>query len=92
MCHDDPIVQRLVALAGSDLKRRLGPKSSPPVVTSVKSVTWPDASLGCPEPGKVYATVMTPGYRIEIESGGIHYCYHADRSRVKLHAGGGCCG
>jgi len=31
---------------------------------SVASVNWPDTSLGCPEPGMVYAHVVTRGYKI----------------------------
>ncbi len=31
---------------------------------SVESVQWPDASLGCPQPGMVYAQVITPGWHL----------------------------
>jgi len=48
----------------------------------VKSVTareWPDASLGCPQPGMVYAQVITPGYEVAIEVAGEEYIYHTDK-------------
>ncbi len=31
---------------------------------SIEAVEWPDASLGCPEPGRSYAQVVTPGWRL----------------------------
>lgn len=30
---------------------------------SANAVEWPDASLGCPQPGMMYAQVITPGYQ-----------------------------
>lgn len=44
----------------------------------VKVVEWPDASLGCPQPGMMYAQVITPGYKIVFEVGGFDYTYHTD--------------
>lgn len=31
---------------------------------AITEATWPDASLGWPEPGKSYAQMLTDGYRI----------------------------
>lgn len=39
---------------------------------------WPDAGLGCPEPGRLYAQVMTPGWLIEVRSGRKTFEYHTD--------------
>ena len=44
----------------------------------VEVVEWPDANLGCPQPGMMYAQVITPGYKIVFEAGGIDYTYHTD--------------
>ncbi len=44
----------------------------------VERVIWPDTSLGCPEPGKVYAQVLVPGYRIIAEVGGRKVEVHTD--------------
>jgi hypothetical protein len=41
---------------------------------------WSDASLGCPEPGKAYAKVVTPGYRIVLRVGEKEYELHTDRT------------
>ena len=32
-------------------------------LVSAEAVEWPDASLGCPQPGQMYAQVITPGWR-----------------------------
>jgi hypothetical protein len=48
------------------------------VEKDVKVVEWPDASLGCPQSGMMYAQVITPGYKIMFEIGGIKYTYHTD--------------
>lgn len=39
-------------------------------VVSIEAVEWPDASLGCPEEGKMYAQVVTPGHRVVLEAAG----------------------
>lgn len=35
-------------------------------VISVKAVQWPDSSLGCPQPGMMYAQVITSGYQVTL--------------------------
>lgn len=47
-------------------------------VILVECVTWPDTSLGCPEPGKFYAQVLVPGYRIVLEVRGRIVEVHTD--------------
>jgi hypothetical protein len=48
-------------------------------LVGVETVEWSDASLGCPEPGKAYAQVITPGYRVILRVGGGEYEVHTDR-------------
>ncbi|MFU8795679.1 MAG: hypothetical protein ACNA7X_00070 [Dehalococcoidia bacterium] len=75
----------LVELAKADLAGRKGIEKEQIAVVSVKAVEWPDASLGCPEPGMFYAQVITPGCRILLSHDGQTYRYHTDRvSRVVL--------
>ncbi|MBI3958511.1 MAG: hypothetical protein HY328_06855 [Chloroflexi bacterium] len=45
-------------------------------VVSVEGVDWSDSSLGCPQAGMMYAQVITPGYKIVLESGGRTYEFH----------------
>jgi len=82
-----------VEWAKKDLERRLGldicrscaSVSSDIRVLSVEVVDWPDASLGCPQPGMVYAQVITPGFRVLLEVENDKYEYHTDRGeRVVL--------
>ncbi|MDQ7029065.1 MAG: hypothetical protein Q9O62_04470 [Ardenticatenia bacterium] len=47
-------------------------------LTAWEAVMWPDSSLGCPEPGKAYLQVITPGYRFIFEAGTVRYEVHTD--------------
>ncbi len=74
-----------VAEVKNDAAKRLGVSADAVQITSVQEEQWGDTSLGCPEPGKMYAQVITPGYRITAEVQGKVYEYHTDRgSRVVL--------
>jgi hypothetical protein len=63
----------------ADAARRAGVAASAAQVLSVQPVTWPDASLGCPQPGTSYAQVLVPGWRVQVEAGGTRLDYHAGR-------------
>jgi hypothetical protein len=62
-----------------DLAQRLGIAKSSIRVIQAEAVEWPDASLGCPKPGMMYAQVITPGYRIVLQANGKRYEYHTGR-------------
>ncbi|MDY6877650.1 MAG: hypothetical protein SWK90_15820 [Chloroflexota bacterium] len=49
-------------------------------VLSSTPVEWSDASLGCPQPGMMYAQVITPGYQFILEARGEQYEIHTDRT------------
>jgi hypothetical protein len=49
-------------------------------VISAEAVTWPDGSLGCPQPGMMYTQALVPGYRVRIRAGGEVLDYHAGRT------------
>ncbi|MBI4504950.1 MAG: hypothetical protein HY691_05395 [Chloroflexi bacterium] len=72
-------VAMLVDIVRADLARRLGVDAQAIAVLRTESVDWPSTALGCPEPGMVYAQVITPGYRVVLEHGGRQYTYHTDR-------------
>jgi len=80
--------QQMVYMAKEDLSKRLGISVDSISVERVDQVDWPDSSLGCPEPGKVYAQVITPGYRILLKADGKTYEYHSGAMRV-LHCEAG---
>jgi hypothetical protein len=66
-----------VAWAQADLAQRLGIATGQIAVVSVEAVRWRDSSLGCPQPGMMYAQVITPGYRIVLRVGDELYEYHS---------------
>ena len=75
-----PVVEQAVNQARADLAKRLGVDPSQVEVVGVSSVTWPDASLGCPQPGMVYTQVMVDGYRVRLRASGQVYEYHGSGS------------
>ena len=77
----DADAQRAIALAVTDLSQQLSLPEASILVDSVEAVQWPDASLGCPQPGMLYAQVETPGYLIVLAAGDQTYAYHTDRNQ-----------
>ncbi|NJN97125.1 MAG: hypothetical protein HC875_25045 [Anaerolineales bacterium] len=68
-----------LAAAIADLTKQSGVPSDQITVVSVEPMEWPDASLGCPQEGMMYAQVITPGYLIVLEAQGQQYEYHTDQ-------------
>ena len=80
-----PAEARVLEMAKQELAQRTGIDPSRIVVRRVEAVEWRDSSLGCPTPGKAYAQVITPGYRIVLEAQGQSYELHSDQgTRVVL--------
>ncbi|MFH1967279.1 MAG: hypothetical protein ABIJ03_02110 [Patescibacteria group bacterium] len=77
-------LEELITLAKTDLAERLGIIIEEILVKSTTEKTWSDASLGCPEKGKYYVQVITPGYLIIFEAGGKIYKYHTSLNWVTL--------
>lgn len=73
-----------VAAAVQALAARLNVPESAITVVSWEPVDWPDTSLGCPEPGMMYAQVITPGYRVVLEVEGKTYEAHTDRGGQRV--------
>lgn len=72
---------RMYNLARQDLAGRLKVEEKE-IAGTWKAVHWPDASLGCAEPGQTYEPTSATGYLIKLAQGGRTYVYHADASRV----------
>jgi len=77
----EPAVER----AKEDLANRKCIDKEQIAVAAVKAVNWPDTSLGCPEPGMVYAQVITPGYRILLSCDGKIYEYRSDQGNRVIY-------
>jgi hypothetical protein len=72
----------MVAAAKADLAARLGLSEADITVQSVEPVEWPDTSLGCPQPGMMYAQVITPGYQVLLQATGEVYDYRTTAGRL----------
>lgn len=70
-----PVVQVAVRKLADDL--HIAPDQIQ--VLAVEQKDWPDSSLGCPEPGKAYLQVITPGYRAILQADGQRYEYHTNQ-------------
>lgn len=74
----------LVDRARADLMQKTGTKTEDVTLLSVEKINFADASLGVPEPDKMYAQVVTPGYVIRFQVGDTVYTYHGSGERVVL--------
>ena len=72
---------QLVA-ARRDLASRLGVTERDVQFVAAESKTFPDASLGCPEPGMQYAQAQVPGWVLTFRRGERVFTYHADDQRA----------
>lgn len=78
----DPVAAGTVALAQRRLADQLDLPQSRIRVVDVMPVTWTDSSLGCPQPGQVYAPITIEGYRILLAAGEDEYIFHSDSTQV----------
>lgn len=78
---------QVVKLAKEDLAGRKGADKDDITVVGIEKVEWQDAGLGCPEPGKMYAQVITPGYRILLSCKKEKYKYHSDKENRVVYCG-----
>jgi hypothetical protein len=59
----------------ADARQRTGDATAR--ITRTESVTWPDGSLGCPQPDRLYTQALVPGWRLSVLAGGRELDYHA---------------
>jgi hypothetical protein len=72
------VVRAALAQAATDL----GVAPDQLTIVAVEARDWPDSSLGCPQPGRAYAQIVTPGYRVVVEANGRQYDYHTNRAAM----------
>lgn len=77
---EDGLQKKITQLVTKDLATRLSVDVEGIRLASAKAIVWPNAALGCPSPGKVYAQGRVPGYQIRLEAGGTEYVYNTDQS------------
>jgi hypothetical protein len=73
-----------VAYAKKDLAAKLAIHVDSIKVLEAGEATWPDASLGMPEPGMMYAQMLTEGYRVVLEAGEKKCEYRFGSGTVKI--------
>ena len=86
--EDDPLADQILGRASADLAAKLSVDEKDIQLSGMSAVTWPDASLGCPEPDKVYSAALTPGYQVVLEFAGKSYVYHTDRGQAMIYCEG----
>ena len=74
----EPKLNKIKVLALTSLATQLEVEEISLKTTGIELVNWPNASLGCPKPGYLYAQVVTPGYRITFDLNGILYRIHSN--------------
>lgn len=68
--------------ARRDLAGRLGVTEREILFLSGEGKTWPDASLGCPEPGVMYTQAQVRGWVLTFGHRQRTYTYHTDLDRT----------
>ena len=71
------VPDNVIATARSMLAAALGADAASATVVVAQAVTWPDGSLGCPQPGLKYEQVEVAGYQIVFDVGGIRHDFRA---------------
>ena len=77
---NSPNLQNLIEKAREDLAKRLSISLDLVTIVDARDVTWPNSSMGCPQPGMVYADVLTPGYLIILHATDQDFEYHAGKN------------
>lgn len=71
-------VPKSVELAKADLASKINANLSQISISKMDKTDWPDASLGCPKEGNMYAQVVTSGYKVILTYNQVQYEYHTD--------------
>ncbi len=71
-----------VTKAKEALAEKLNISTSKIKVDKVEEVRFSDTSLGCPQSGRFYSQVITPGYKIILSAEGNSYVYNAGINKV----------
>ncbi len=79
-----PAEEQAVAAARQALAEQLSVETERITLVSVERVEFGDTSLGCPQPGMMYAQVITPGYRVILMQDGQTYDWRVSGDRAEL--------
>jgi hypothetical protein len=73
----EPASKKLVESARKDLAKRLSIPASEIALVEFRKTTWPDGSLGCPQPGMMYTQMVQDGTVIRLTARKRTYEYHS---------------
>ena len=82
--------RKAIVAARQELSNERGIPYAALTLLAFEPFEWSDASLGCAEPGQMYAEVVTPGFMMVFEYQGLRYEYHTDQDgsrTVKCRSG-----
>ena len=77
----DAGLQALIDKAITDLAKRFSISADQIRLLDAKPVIWPDASLGCPQPGMAYVQVQEDRLLLRLQAGDQIYEYHSGGTR-----------
>lgn len=72
-----PAQPGVASMARADLAARLQIEPEEVEILEARRVYWSSAALGCPQPDRAYAQVMTEGWFIRLAVGAAEYRYHS---------------
>ncbi len=81
----DPVFQAFIHQTKVTLAQESGVSLESIILVRTQEMLWPDTSLGCVQPGVVYAQVTTPGFYFEFAVSGRLYSYHTDTTGKVIH-------
>lgn len=70
-------LRSMSARAREDAAKTTGIPAERWQVRRAEAVTWPDGSLGCPMPGRLYTQALVRGFRVQIAADAQVRDYHA---------------
>jgi hypothetical protein len=68
----------VIQLATQALAASLGVDAGAVALIAMERQDFPDAALGCAQPGEVAAAVVTPGYKVVLSASGAQYALHTN--------------
>lgn len=90
MAMSEPMTQdQAVALAKETVSQQAHVPQERLVLESVKAADWPDSSLGCPQPGMMYAQMITSGFKVILTTANTPYAVHIGSGRAVICGGPG---
>ncbi len=76
--------EQAIAIARQTVAEFLGIEADRVTLVAITAREFPDASLGCPQPGMAYPQVITPGHEVLVEADGRRFDVRVAGTRGRL--------